>query len=128
MRAGQVPWITAGTDKAAAEQKLLDTAVEQYPHLFAKDRLWLMDRNFPGAARIARLIARTHVLMRLKSDISLKRTTKILPDHSYLAELSGDGVTLTVPVIEYDVTVEAQDAPELFYLATALLDSRDYPA
>ncbi len=128
MRAGQVPWITAGTDKAAAEQKLLDTAVEQYPHLFAKDRLWLMDRNFPGAARIARLIARTHVLIRLKSDISLKRTTKILPDHSYLAELSGDGVTVTVRVIEYDVTVEGQEVPEMFCLATDLLDWREYPA
>src|SRR5260370_32819136 len=128
MRAGQVPWITAGTDKAAAEQKLLDTAVEQYPHLFAKDRLWLMDRNFPGAARIARLIARTHVLIRLKSDISLKRTTKILPDHSYLAELSGDGVTVTVRVIEYDVTVEGHEVPEMFCLVTDLLDWREYPA
>ena len=26
-----------------------------------------MDRNYPGAARIARLTARTHVLIRLKS-------------------------------------------------------------
>ena len=64
--------------------------MEQYPHLFAKDRLWLLDRNFPGAARIARLIARTHVLIRLKSDIPLRRITEILPDGSYLAELSGD--------------------------------------
>ena len=42
MRAGQDPWITAGTDKAAAEQKLLDTAMEQYPHLFTTGRLWLI--------------------------------------------------------------------------------------
>ena len=47
----------------------------QYPHLFTKDRLWLMDRNYHGAARIARLMARTHVLIRLKSDIPLKRTS-----------------------------------------------------
>ena len=40
--------ITAGTDKAAAEQKLLDTAMEQYPHLFTVDRIWLLDRNFPA--------------------------------------------------------------------------------
>ena len=35
-----------GTGKAAGEQKLLDEAMEQYPHLFAMDRIWLMDRNF----------------------------------------------------------------------------------
>src|SRR5260370_40915582 len=101
MRAGQVPWITAGTDKAAAEQKLLDTAVEQYPHLFAKDRLWVMDPNFPGAARVARLIARTHVLSRPKSDISPKKTTKNLPDHSHPPEPSRDGVTVPRRRIEH---------------------------
>ena len=37
-----------------------------------------MDRNYPGAARIARLTACTHVLIRLKSDIPLKRTGEIL--------------------------------------------------
>ena len=88
-----MPHGPAGTDKAAAEQKLLDTAMTDYPHLFTMDRLWLMDRNFPGAARIARLIARTHVLIRLKSDIPLRRTSPVLADGSYLAELSGDGVT-----------------------------------
>jgi len=123
-----MPHGPAGADKAAAEQKLLDQALEQYPHLFAKDRIWLMDRNYPGAARIARLIRRTHVLIRLKSDVPLNRTTKILPDGSYLAELSGDGVTVTVRVIEYDVTVEGQEVPEMFCLVTDLLDWREYPA
>ena len=79
-----MPHGPAGTDKAAAEQKLLDTAMRDYPHLFTADRLWLMDRNFPGAARIARLIARTHVLIRLKSDIPLRRISPILADGSYL--------------------------------------------
>ena len=41
-----MPHGPAGTDKAAAEQKLLDTAMEQYPHLFTMDRIWLLDRNF----------------------------------------------------------------------------------
>ena len=54
-----MPHGPAGTDKAAAEQKLLDTAMEQYPHLFAKDRIWIMDRLYHGAPRIARLMART---------------------------------------------------------------------
>ena len=123
-----MPHGPAGTDKAAAEQKLLDTAMREYPHLFTMDRIWLMDRNYHGAARIARLTARTHVLIRLKSDIPLKRISQILADGSYLAELSGDGVTVTVRVIEYWVTVEGQDVPEMFCLVTDLMDIDEYPA
>ncbi len=123
-----MPHGPAGTDKAAAEQKLLDTAMEQYPHLFTMDRIWLLDRNFPGTARIARLIARTHVLIRLKSDIPLKIISPVLPDGSYVAEISGDGVTITVRVIEYYVTVEGQEVPEMFCLITDLMDITEYPA
>jgi hypothetical protein len=122
-----MPHGPSGGDKAAGEQRLLDTAMEQYPHLFTKDRLWLMDRNFPGAARIARLTARTHVLVRLKSDIPLKRTSPILADGSYLAELSGDGVTVTVRVIEYYAQVEGQAVEEMFCLVTDLVDIREHP-
>jgi hypothetical protein len=117
-----------GTGKAAGEQKLLDEAMQEYPHLFAKDRIWIMDRNFPGAARIAALAARTHFLIRLKSDIPLRRTSPSLPDGSYLAELSGDGVTVPVRVIEYYVTVEDQDVPEMFCLVTDLTSITGYPA
>jgi len=123
-----MPHGPAGTDKAAAEQKLLDTAMEQSPHLFTKDRIWLLDRNFPGTARIARLIARTHVLIRLKGDIPLKMVSPILPDGSYLAEISGDGVTVTVRVIEYHADVEGQEVPEMFCLITDLMDMQEYPA
>ena len=42
-----MPHGPAGTDKAAAEQKLLDAAMGEYPHLFTMDRIWLFDRNFP---------------------------------------------------------------------------------
>jgi hypothetical protein len=122
-----MPHGPAGTDKAAAEQKLLDTAMTDYPHLFTEDRIWLMDRNFPGAARIARLIARTHVLIRLKSDIPLKRISPILKDGSYIAELSGDGVTVAVRVIEYFAEVGGQDVPEMFCLVTDLTDITEYP-
>ena len=87
-----------------------------------------MDRNYHGAARIARLIKRTHVLIRLKSDIPLKRTSEILPDGSYRAELSGDGVTVRVRVIEYFADVEGQEVPEMFCLATDLMDHEEYPA
>jgi hypothetical protein len=122
-----MPHGPAGTDKAAAEQKLLDTAMTDYPHLFTKGRIWLMDRNFPGAARIARLIARTHVLIRLKSDIPLKRTSPVPADGSYLARLSGDGVTVTVRVIEYYAEVEGQVVPEMFCLVTDLTDITEHP-
>src|SRR5271154_3161682 len=123
-----VPPGPAGTDKAAAEQKLLDQAMACFPALFTPDWIWLMDRNYHGAARIARMIASAHVLIRLKSDIALKRTSQILPDGSYRAELSGDGVTITVRVIEYWVTVEGQEVPEMFCLVTDLMDWEDYPA
>jgi Insertion element 4 transposase N-terminal len=123
-----MPHGPAGTDKAAAEQKLLDMALEQYPHLFTPDRIWLMDRLWHGTARIARLIRRTHVLIRLKSDIPLKKISPVLADGSYLAELSGDGVTIAVRVIEYFADVEGQEVPEMFCLVTDLLDCREYPA
>jgi hypothetical protein len=123
-----MPHGPAGTDKAAAEQKLLDTALREFPHLFTMDRIWIMDRNYPGAARIARLTACTHVLIRLKSDIPLKRISEILSDGSYLAAISGDGVTVTVRVIEYWVTVEGQEVPEMFCLVTDLMDTGEYPA
>ena len=123
-----LPHGPAGTDKAAAGQKLPDTAMRDCPHLFTTDRLWLMDRNYPGAARIARLIARTHVLIRLKSDIPLKRVSKILPDGSCIAQITGNGVTVTVRVIEYFAAVEGQEVPEMFCLITDLMDITEYPA
>jgi hypothetical protein len=83
--------------------------------------------TLPGAARIARLMARTHVLIRLKSDIPLKRISPILADGSYLAELCGDGVTVTVRVVEYFADVEGQDVPEMFCLVTDLTDITEHP-
>jgi hypothetical protein len=123
-----MPHGPAGTDKAESEQALLDEAMACFPVLLAPGWIWLMDRNYHGAPRIARMIACTHVLIRLKSDIPLKRTSEILPDGSYRAELSGDGVTVKVRVIEYWVTVEGQEVPEMFCLVTDLMDWEDYPA
>jgi len=122
-----MPYGPAGTDKAESEQSLLDEAMDRYPGLFAPDWVWLMDRNYHGAARIARMIRSAHVLIRLKSDIPLRMTSQILPDGSYRAELSGDGVTVAVRVIEYWVTVEGQEVPEMFCLVTDLMDWEDYP-
>jgi Insertion element 4 transposase N-terminal len=122
-----MPYGPAGTDKPAAEQGLLDEAMDRYPALFDPGWIWLMDRNYHGAPRIARLTESAHVLIRLKSDIPLKRTSPVLPDGSYRAELSGDGVTVEVRVIEYWVTVEGQEVPEMFCLVTDLMDWEDYP-
>ena len=68
------------------------------------------------------------MLIRLKSDIPLKRISPILGDGSYIAEISGNGVTVTVRVIEYYADVEGQVVPEMFCLITDLMDWREYPA
>jgi hypothetical protein len=122
-----MPHGPAGTGKAASEQSLLDQAMSRCPWLLDPGWIWLMDRNYHGAPRIARLIERTHVLIRLKSDIPLRRTSPILPDGSYQAELSGDGATIAVRVIEYHADVQGQLVPEMFCLVTDLMDYEDYP-
>jgi hypothetical protein len=117
----------AGGDKAEAEQQLLDRMLVEYAGVFTKDRLWIMDRNFPGVPRIAAMIAKTHVLIRVKSDIRLERIGGFLPDGSWLARLSGGGTTLTVRVIEYHVTLDGATTPELFCLVTDLIDHQTHP-
>jgi Insertion element 4 transposase N-terminal len=120
-------WGPAGTDKAASEQALLDAVIRDFPHVLTKDQVWLQDRLWHGVRRLKALAELTHFAVRLKSDIPLKKISGIYPDHSYLAEISGDGVTMTVRVIEYWVTVEGQEVPEMFCLVTSLLDWEEYP-
>ena len=127
MRAGQVPWITAGRTRPPPSRSCWTRQWRQYPHLFTAGPALADGQELSGTARIARLIARTHVLIRLKSDIPLRRISQILADGSYLAELSGDGVTMTVRVIEYFIDVEGQDVPEMFCLVTDLTDIAEYP-
>ena len=118
----------SGGDKAAAEQALLDRALAEYAYVFTKSRLWVMDRNFPGVARIARMITVTHVLIRLKSDITVTKLGGFLPDGSYLADIRGKDGKIRMRVIEYDVHVDGQDVPEMFCLITDLDDWEQYPA
>jgi len=117
-------------DKAEAEQGLLDTTLERFAHLFTPDRLWLLDRNYPGADRIARVLATgTHVLIRLKSDIHLERIGGFLPDGSWLARIRGtNGVEVTVRVIEYVVELDGQVCPDSYCLITDLHDHERWPA
>ena len=116
----------AGGNKAEAEQALLDRMLSEHPQVFRPDRLRIMDRNFPGVARIAALLATgTHVLIRVKSDIRLPRIGGFAADGSYLARLSGGGTTLTMRVIEYYITL---DGATTFCLVTDLLDHHTHPA
>jgi len=123
-----MPYGPSSGDKPAGEQSLLDAAMTRFPHLFAKDRIWIMDRNFPGVARVAALTLATHFLIRLKSDITLGRVSPVLRDGSYLADLKADGMSVRVRVTEYWAEVEGQDVPEMFCLITDLTDIREYPA
>jgi len=119
----------AGGDKAEAEQQLLDRILGEQPDVFTPDRLWIMDRNFPGVARITAMPATgSHVLIRVKSDIRLPRTGPFASDGSYLAHLSGAGTTLTMRVIEYHIDIDGATTPELFCLLTDLLDHTTHPA
>jgi Insertion element 4 transposase N-terminal len=120
-------WGPAGTDKTASEQALLDAVIRDFPHVLTKDQVWLQDRLWHGVRRLKALAELTHFAVRLKSDIPLKKISGIYPAHSYLAEISGDGVTVKVRVIEYWVTVEGQEVPEMFCLVTSLLDWEEYP-
>ena len=123
-----MPWGPAGTDKTASEQALLDAVLLHHAHVLTKHQIWVMDRLWHGTPRLAALGRRTHFLARLKSDIELNRTGGILPDGSYRAEIAGDGVTITVRVIEYFVDIDGQEVPEMFCLVTDLLNWEDYPA
>ena len=117
----------SGGDKAEAEQALLDRALTEYAWVFTRRRLFVMDRNFPGIARIRRMTAVTHVLIRLKSDITVTKTGDFLPDGSYMADIGGKDGTIRMRVIEYYVHVGGQDVPEMFCLVTDLMDWEDYP-
>ena len=112
----------SGGDKAAAEQALLDRALTEYAWVFTKGRLFVMDRNFPGVARIRRMIQVTHVLIRLKSDITVTKIGGFLPDGSYMADIGGKDGKIRMRVIEYYVHVDGQDVPEMFCLVTDLDD------
>ena len=117
-----------GRDKGEAEQALLDRMLAEQPQVFTPDRLWIMDRNFPGVPRIAAMLATgSHVLVRVKSDIRLPRIGPFAADGSYLTRLSGGGTTLTMRVVEYHVSIDGATTPELFCLVTDLLDHTTHP-
>jgi len=119
----------AGRDKGEAEQALLDRMLAEQPQVFTPDRLWIMDRNFPGVPRIKAMLATgSHVLIRVKSDIRLPRIGPFAADGSYLTTLSGGGTSLTMRVVEYHIDIDGATTPELFCLVTDLFDHHTHPA
>jgi Winged helix-turn helix len=118
----------SGGDKAAAEQALLDRALTEHAWVFTKSRLFVLDGNFPGVARLRRLITVTHVLVRLKSDITVTKTGDFLPDGSYMADIGRKDGKVRMRVIEYYVHVDGQHVPEMFCLVTDLDDWERHPA
>jgi hypothetical protein len=121
----------SGGPKAEGEQALLDAMLTTCPQIFTSGRLFVMDRNFPGAYRVARMLAAgTHVLIRVKSDLTLPRIGGFLPDGSYYSYLTGGGGRwcLKVRVIEYLVDVDGQHTGEMFCLITDLPGHIRYPA
>ena len=58
------------------------------------------------------MITVTHVLIRLKSDITVTKLGGFLPDGSYLADIGGKDGKIRMRVIEYDVHADGQDVPE----------------
>ena len=123
----------SGGAKAEAEQALLDTMLAACPQIFTAGRVWVLDRNFPGADRVARMLATgTHVLIRVKSDLTLPPIGGFLPDGSYYSYLAGGPAAgrwcLKVRVVEYLVDVDGQHTAEMFCLLTDLYDHVAYPA
>ena len=122
----------SGGPKAEGEQALLDTMLTTCRQIFTADRLWVLDRNFPGADRVARMLATgTHVLIRVKSDLTLPRIGGV-PARRQLLQLPDRRTRrgrwcLKVRVIEYDVDVDGQDTGEMFCLITDLLDHAGLP-
>ena len=59
-------WSPAPAAGPGGGQALLDAMLTQYPGVFTSDRIWVLDRNFPGADRAARMLATgTRVLIRV---------------------------------------------------------------
>ena len=101
----------AARDKGEAEQVLLDKALKDYRCLFTPGPVGdgpQLSRRAPHQGHAGRRHRRADPG---PGRHHAARTAGFLPDGSYLAEISGGGITLAVRVIEYTVTRPAGDAP-----------------
>src|SRR6266542_508090 len=112
------------------EQRLITRIADEHPEVFAPGRVFLFDRNFLGGELIAKILAAgAHVLMRVKSDITLPNLGW-RRDGSYDSHLHGPQGPIPVRVAEYDVAApdDAEAPEELYCLVTDLRDDEKYPA
>ena len=112
----------SGGDKAAAEQALLDRALTEYAWVFTKKQAVRDGPELPRHRPDQAAVQVTHVLIRLKSDITVTKAGDFLPDGSYMADIGGKDQKIRMRVIEYYVDVDGQDVPEMFCLVTDLHD------
>ena len=124
-----MPHGPAGGDKAAAEQALLDEAMDRFPALFTPGWIWLMDRNYHGAPRIARMI-QAHA----RADPAQERHPAAAgPRRSCPTGRTGRSCPATASPCasassSTSPTWRARRFPEMFCLVTDLMDDEEYPA
>jgi hypothetical protein len=116
---GAVIGAAADGDEPALARRLL--------HLLGPGMLVLMDRAYDGAGFLAEAAATGAQLLARGKASRRPEILKILPDGSYLSDLSG----LKVRIIDADVAVTGADgshAGDRYRLITTLLDHRRFPA
>ncbi|MGH3122966.1 MAG: transposase domain-containing protein [Streptosporangiaceae bacterium] len=132
-RAGRAVMGAAVDTTDAGEQSLVARLVREHPELFA-GRVFLMDRNFLGYHLITAILdAGGHLIMRVRSGISLPVTAGgWLPDGSRLTYLDEPGRhrvadRLPLRAAEHNVVLPGSDGDvsETYTIATTLLDHRD---
>ena len=75
----------SGGPKAEGEQALLDVMLTTCRQIFSPDRLWVLDRNFPGADRVSQMLATaTHVLIRVATSPRVRPVPARRPPLRYL--------------------------------------------
>jgi hypothetical protein len=135
-RAGRAVLGAAVDATDTGEQSLVARLVRDHPELFA-GRIFLMDRNFLGYHLITAILdAGGHLIMRVKSGISLPVTEDgWLPDGSRLTYLDEPGHhraadRLPLRVTEHNVALPGTsgEVSETYTIATTLLDHREADA
>jgi Insertion element 4 transposase N-terminal len=135
-RAGRAVLGAAADATDTGEQSLVARLVRDHPELFA-GRVFLMDRNFLGYHLITAILdAGGHLIMRVKSGISLPVTEGgWLPDGSrltYLDEPARHKAADRLPlrVAEHNVVLPGTsgEVSETYTIATTLLDHGDADA
>jgi len=118
---------------ATGEQTLTKQLVEDHPEVFAAGRVFIFDRNWPGAELVAAIrAAGGHVIARLKSDLSFPLHGKE-HDGSWRSQLSTPDGPLPARLVDYQLRTPSdghtgRDAAECYTLLTTLADPHTHSA